>query len=268
MKGLACTYRAIWECNRHSLDNSDCRPQIPAVDMRSRPVFVCVFVHLQWSDSSVVPLPSPCELSAGPSGFSAFSHQPVWPTGPNQFGTLHAAWTCFGVSVRYAYVLWCSWCANTKLGQKPHAPHTIRTSQLLQCCSLQINVRKRLNPCNQQRGSSIHFLKLKKKKKKTQSARVACRRKINGSCPICQPEQLCMCVHLWAGVCVGPINVFHPFHQDLSRVFIKGETHYASGYSTSACRSQKWWQKRGSADKRQRESFMARLVITDRDYDA
>ncbi|MEQ2183735.1 hypothetical protein GOODEAATRI_001084 [Goodea atripinnis] len=58
-KRASSVYAAIWECNWHSLDNGDSRPQIPAVDMIPCSVFVRLSQY-EWSDSTVVPLPSPC----------------------------------------------------------------------------------------------------------------------------------------------------------------------------------------------------------------
>ncbi|KAK5612187.1 hypothetical protein CRENBAI_022818 [Crenichthys baileyi] len=62
---------AIWECNWHSLDNGDSRPQIPAVDMIPRSVFVRLSQY-EWSDSTVVPLPSPCGRVLGQVALVAY----------------------------------------------------------------------------------------------------------------------------------------------------------------------------------------------------
>lgn len=54
----------------------------------------------------------------GPSGFSAFSHQQVCLTGPNQSGTVHAVCMCFSVGcVRACLYAVVPRCVSARAGQ-------------------------------------------------------------------------------------------------------------------------------------------------------
>lgn len=120
-------------------------------------------VDLERSDSTVVSSALTMRQSGGPSGFSAFSHQPVCLTGPNQSGTLHDVCMCMYTSAVYkhAYMLWYP---GVFLWARQGYTHTacLTTFKLSHCNSFQINMWKRLNPCNQHRSYSVQLADRKK----------------------------------------------------------------------------------------------------------
>lgn len=136
--------------------------------------------------------------SGVPSGFSAFSHQPVCLTGPNQSGTLHAVCMCFSVacvraSLR-AVVLRCVSAYN-----KNPLCQTRAHNAVWQLFSLRTVAPRRsicasdlIPPIN--KGAALS----NRQRKKKQSLRVAFGRTINGSHPIYQTEHLYVCL----SVCV------------------------------------------------------------------
>lgn len=152
-----------------------------------------VSVDLQWSDSAVVPLPSPCGRVVGQVALApSLINQSVWLVQTSL--ALYMLFACVSASllVMYVqgYILWyCGVCVQQNSLSQTRTHNTVW--QLLCCCIVpahgSISASDLIPAINKER---LHPIGREKRKKYS----VGCRWTINDSHPIYQTEPLYVCL--------------------------------------------------------------------------